>query len=699
MSSVLGCASLGASTFCAQQHGAEECDNKGLPLTPNSINIVGRFQALLELDHPGLCAYLDIIRTRNERLLVVSEWYEDCAEKHIESKQLSNVDSLRKLAWQVLEALSYLNHHDIIHHSLAPDTILLTPQGDAKLHNYGLYYMTECGKAVKFPIGSPRHLPPEVIMSSLQSPSVLSPKVDVWSLGIILLELYLGTPIYPDLTIRNSLTNLFKRLLLLIQNYHSKGVHPLTGLMEMEKHKTAVEPMPSELGSFLEACLSPLPSQRPSPADLLSHPFITDMANTQTKKNGLTFSFLPSPFKQLRRCQGLDFDLPTHTHNTHTPHQQHIITDDHLAERRLCEVYYLWSLAGGDVETELRKRGLISSTPPICSLPCLVTTDREGYGTGNNRVSLYDNTVLPLSLDQLQKRLEGMSTADYYPLIESSDEMEPLHERHESSSLPLAIKEKDIEYQFHRMVMFTRLLESYPHSQPRIVMEAVVDVCPLVRAEVWAALLGVKGDIQEQYTSIDKDSEGSADRQIDVDIPRCHQYNTLLASRDGHRKFKRILKAWVVSHHKLVYWQGLDSLCAPFLALNFNNEALALACLSAFISKYLHDFFLKDNSAIMQEYLAVFSQMIAFHEPELYNHLDSIAFHPELYAIPWFLTMFTHILPLHKIYHLWDTLLLGNCSFPLFIGVSILQHLKDDLLSFDFNECILMFSDMPGTCT
>ena len=42
------------------------------------------------------------------------------------------------------------------------------------------------------------------------------------------------------------------------------------------------------------------------------------------------------------------------------------------------------------------------------------------------------------------------------------------------------------------MVLFTRLLESYPHSQPRMVMEAVVDVCPLVRAEVWAALLGVK---------------------------------------------------------------------------------------------------------------------------------------------------------------------------------------------------------------
>lgn len=66
-----------------------------------------------------------------------------------------------------------------------------------------------------------------------------------------------------------------------------------------------------------------------------------------------------------------------------------------------------------------------------------------------------------------------------------------------------------------------------------------------------------QGDIHADYTSIDKATEGPTDRQIDVDIPRCHQYDTLLASRDGHRKFKRILKAWIVSNHKLVYWQGL----------------------------------------------------------------------------------------------------------------------------------------------
>ena len=38
-------------------------------------------------------------------------------------------------------------------------------------------------------------------------------------------------------------------------------------------------------------------------------------------------------------------------------------------ERPLQEVYYLWSLAGGDPEVEMKKRGVIQPRPPICSLP------------------------------------------------------------------------------------------------------------------------------------------------------------------------------------------------------------------------------------------------------------------------------------------------------------------------------------------
>lgn len=56
--------------------------------------------------------------------------------------------------------------------------------------------------------------------------------------------------------------------------------------------------------------------------------------------------------------------------------------------------------------------------------------------------------------------------------------------------------------------------------------------------------------------------------KIEVDIPRCHQYDALLSSPSAHQKFKRILKAWVVSHTDLVYWQGKPPFshkgCLPF---------------------------------------------------------------------------------------------------------------------------------------
>lgn len=55
----------------------------------------------------------------------------------------------------------------------------------------------------------------------------------------------------------------------------------------------------------------------------------------------------------------------------------------------------------------------------------------------------------------------------------------------------------------------------------------------------------------------------------------------------------------------------------------------------------------------------------------------------------------TDVFPLHKIIHLWDKLLLGDSSYPLFIGISILQQLKTTLLNSCFNDCILLFSDLP----
>ncbi|XP_071521409.1 TBC domain-containing protein kinase-like protein [Panulirus ornatus] len=389
----------------------------------------------------------------------------------------------------------------------------------------------------------------------------------------------------------------------------------------------------------------------------------------------------------------LDSDSTQQTHRDEKSTNR-TVKKDQLYERPMREVYYLWQLAGGNVEQELKKQKLVRTKPAILTLPSVMVVEGEVFGGGIHRRQLLETTTIILPLHNLHNRLAHISPEKYYPLITQG---ECGTDESETSRLPLVIRERDVEYQFHRLLIFQRLLQSYPFKAESILREARKDTPPFYRALVWAALLNADGAVGYTYQQIDKETPTPTDRQIEVDIPRCHQYDELLSSPQGHAKFTRVLKAWVVSHPHLVYWQGLDSLCAPFLYLNFNNEALAYACLSRFISKYLHKFFLRDNSAVIQEYLAKFSHMIAFHDPQLFNHLDNIGFIPELYAIPWFLTMYTHVFPLQKIFLLWDTLLLGEASLPLCIGVALLRQLKDRLLQFGFNECILLFSDMPGS--
>ena len=54
---------------------------------------------------------------------------------------------------------------------------------------------------------------------------------------------------------------------------------------------------------------------------------------------------------------------------------------------------------------------------------------------------------------------------------------------------------------------------------------------------------------------------------------------------------------------------------------------------------------------------------------------------------------FTDVFPLDKVYHLWDKFMVGPPSLPLFVGVAILRQIRDDLLKYEFNGCISLFSE------
>ncbi|XP_071951591.1 TBC domain-containing protein kinase-like protein isoform X2 [Antedon mediterranea] len=696
----LGSASLGVSTFCAASHAHDQCGSDGLPLTPNSIKIYGRFQYLKTIIHPRLCQYIEVIRGKHERLMIVTEYYEDNVQETY-SQQTPTNHQILQIAFEILDGLRFLNENGIVHRLLSPKNILMDDKGSVKLSNYGMHYITDAGSAVTFPIGYPKYTAPEVLA---QGPLVcrpqdkmslsfevkkkscknMGPKPDVWSLGLILLEACLGLELWSAYTLQQQIAKV-----LLLGKQGDKQQHPLDNILSDHSAQNKFQMLPENLKSIVRRCLSLSVSERPTPCELLQDPVFKgfEPADADFRSQKTMFQYTGI------RCEKLELEEYIDTN-----HKEDI---DHLAMRSIDEVYYLWGLAGGDLESELKKKTLIRSHPPICGVASVFTVDGDVFGLERDTSALFDDTIIPLSLDQLRERLQNVDEEAYYPLLEDEKSMGSLphstsnNSISETANLPLIIREKDIEYQFHRVVLYERLLKGYPYTVNKIHKEARVDSCPLFRNQIWAALLIIEGDYMEKYCAIDKDTMTSTDRQIEVDIPRCHQYSELLSSPVAHLKFKRILKAWVVSHPDLVYWQGLDSLCAPFLFLNFNNEALAYACLSAFIPKYLYKFFLKDNSAVIQEYLAVFSHLITFHDPELSNHMESIGFIPELYAIPWFLTMFAHVFPLHKLFHLWDTLLLGNSSFPLCIGVAILQQLRSGLLASGFNECILLFSDMP----
>ncbi|KAH3849892.1 TBC domain-containing protein kinase-like protein [Dreissena polymorpha] len=687
---ILGKAQFGVSTFFASSHSNDKCGANGLPLTPNSIKIVGRFQYLKTLNHPNVCKYLDCVRGKHERLMLVQEHYTNNLEIARKTGKYQREESLLRLGFEVLQGLTYLNRHGVTHRNLSYQNILFDSEDKVKLLDCGVYYMTDYGATVRFPIGKMTYMSPEVFSfgpvkidddTELSTLPSSSPKVDVWSLGCILLELVTGKQLWKD----SSLQNIIKKVTTLAKNEDDA----FNFFVQEIQCENEIKGLKESTLQLLRLCLTVNPKNRPAPCELLQHEsFVQCNLKQEMPKNGYHM------FSTVLRCRYLE--LPVLSDGD----KDEVV--DYLSERSMEEVYYLWKLAGGDLEAVLKKVGMIKAKPSVTILPILTLDSGDVLGEGRDQAELWDTRVVLLSLDQLRQRLSDMDGKAYYPLLEnenSSRDAIPTSlsnaDLANTANLPLVIKEKDIEHQFHRVILYERLIKGYPYKRNDILREARVDIPPLFRHLVWAAILDVKGDIQAEYESIDKETPTGTDRQIAVDIPRCHQYHELLASPTAHAKFKRVLKAWVVSHPQYVYWQGLDSLCAPFLALHFNDEALAYSCIKAFIPKYLYNFFLKDNSPVIQEYLAVFSHLIAFHDPELSNHMEGIGFIPDLYAIPWFLTMFAHVFPLHKVYHLWDTLLLGNSSFPLCVGVAILQQFHDRLLSFGFNECILLFSDMP----
>lgn len=144
------------------------------------------------LEHPNIVQYLGCERGE----LSISIYLEyisggsigSCLRKHGKFEE-SVVKSLTR---QTLSGLSYLHDQGILHRDLKADNILLDLDGTCKISDFGISKKTDNiygNDASNSMQGSVFWMAPEVVQSQGQG---YSAKVDIWSLGCVVLEMFAG---------------------------------------------------------------------------------------------------------------------------------------------------------------------------------------------------------------------------------------------------------------------------------------------------------------------------------------------------------------------------------------------------------------------------------------------------------------------------------------------------------------------------
>ncbi|MEZ5314238.1 MAG: serine/threonine-protein kinase, partial [Thermoanaerobaculia bacterium] len=156
---------------------------------------------LAGLDHPGIARLLDGGELEEGTPYLVLEFVEGTdLIRHATERRLDLRGRLQ-LFRQILEGVGFAHRHLVVHRDLKPSNILVTPQGETKLLDFGVARLTAASSeeggpsfaATQDRMFTPAYASPEQLQGELVSTSS-----DIYSLGVVLFELLVGATPFED---------------------------------------------------------------------------------------------------------------------------------------------------------------------------------------------------------------------------------------------------------------------------------------------------------------------------------------------------------------------------------------------------------------------------------------------------------------------------------------------------------------------